>query len=59
MEQYKIGNATVRIHGIPDREKIEAATVIFLKEAQQQRKKARSNQFGNRTSAGTIHKEGK
>ena len=44
MEQYKIGNATVRIHGIPDRAKIEAATVTYLKAAQQQRKKARSNQ---------------
>ena len=39
MEQYKIGPATVRIHGPADREKIEAATMIFMKKVQQQRKK--------------------
>ena len=42
MEQYRIGNATVRIHGIPDRERIEAATLDFLKAAEQQRRKVRN-----------------
>lgn len=39
MEQFKIGSATVRIHGNPDRERIEAATLKFLKAAETQRKK--------------------
>lgn len=42
MEQFKIGSATVRIHGNPDRERIEAATLKFLKAAEQQRRKVRN-----------------
>lgn len=41
MTEYKFGKATVRIHGNPDRERIEAATLKFLKAAETQRKKAR------------------
>ena len=33
MTEYKIGNATVRIHGSADQEKIKAATTAFLKKA--------------------------
>ena len=42
MTEYKFGKATVRIHGNPDRERIEAATLKFLKAAEQQRRKARN-----------------
>lgn len=38
--ECRVGNATVRIHGNPDRERIEAATLLFLKAAEMQRKKA-------------------
>lgn len=37
--EYKIGNATVRMHGTPDREKLEAATVRMLKKARQCKKR--------------------
>ena len=36
---YKIKNCTVRIHGTPNRERIEAATVKFLKQAEMQKKR--------------------
>lgn len=52
-KDFKIGNATVRIHGNPDRERIEAATLIFLKAAQQQRKKVR-NEARQKTYTGTA-----
>lgn len=42
MFECKVGKATVRIHGNPDRERIEAATLKFLKAAEQQRRKARN-----------------
>ena len=29
--EYRIGNAIVRMHGTPDREKIEAATLKFMR----------------------------
>ena len=35
---YKIGNATVRIHGKIDPDKLKAATVEFLKSAERQKK---------------------
>lgn len=35
---YKIGNATVRIHGKVDSDKLKAATVEFLKSVEKQRK---------------------
>lgn len=39
MEKYQTNNAIVKIHGLADREKIETATVIFMKKVQQKRKK--------------------
>ena len=39
MNEYKIGNATVRIHGTPNQEKIKEATVEFLKNIEFNRKK--------------------
>ena len=42
--EYKIGRATVRMHGTPDREKLEAATLKFMQQVQlrkrQQQKEA-------------------
>lgn len=35
---YRIGNATVRIHGKIDTDKLKAATVEFLKSAERQKK---------------------
>ena len=35
---YKIGNATVRIHGNVDPDKLKAATVEFLKSVERQKK---------------------
>ena len=35
---YKIGNATVRIHGNIDPDKLKAATVEFLKSVERQKK---------------------
>ena len=42
MTEYKIGNATVRVHGTPDPDNLKAATLKFLKQVEQQRKKARN-----------------
>lgn len=39
VSEFKIGNATVRMHGTPDREKIEAATVTLIKKARQCKKR--------------------
>jgi hypothetical protein len=39
METYKIGNATVRIHGEVDQEKIKAATTAFLKKVEAERRR--------------------
>lgn len=39
MTEYKIGNATVRIHGSADQEKIKAATTLFLKKVDAARRK--------------------
>lgn len=36
---YKIGNATVRIHGSPDLEKVKAATAAYLKKAETLKKR--------------------
>lgn len=38
METYKIGNAVVRIHGVPDKKRIEESTVIFMKKVMMCRK---------------------
>lgn len=36
--EYRIGKAVVRMHGTPDREKVEAATLKFMKQVQFQKK---------------------
>ena len=38
MQEYKTANAIIRIHGSADTEKVKAATIKFLKQAQTQRK---------------------
>lgn len=43
MEEYKIKNATVRIQGSYDPDKLKEATVSFLKKAEAQRKKLKLN----------------
>ena len=35
--EYKIGAATVRMHGMPDRAKLEAAAQQFLKDIERNR----------------------
>lgn len=32
--EYRIGKAIVRMHGKPDREKVEAATLKFMRQVQ-------------------------
>jgi hypothetical protein len=32
--EYRIGKAIVRMHGTPDREKVEAATLKFMKQVE-------------------------
>lgn len=39
MTEYRIGNATVRLHGTPDTERVKKATTAFLKRVEAQRKK--------------------
>lgn len=38
--EYKIGRAIVRMHGTPDREKVEAAAIRFLQRVQQSKRQA-------------------
>ena len=38
MQEYKIGSATVRIHGEANKEKIKAATEKFLKQVEKKKK---------------------
>lgn len=52
MKEYKHGNATIRVHGEYDLEKVKAATVAFLKKAEQQRKKVQ-NEARKETHTGT------
>lgn len=42
MKEFKTGNAIVRIHGNPNREKIEDATIRFLKASARKKQKNRS-----------------
>lgn len=39
MTEYKFANATVRIHGTPDREKLEAAALQFLRDIEKKKQK--------------------
>ena len=38
MKEYKIGSATVRIHGAANTENVKAATIQFLKRVEKQRR---------------------
>lgn len=38
MAEYKIGSATVRIHGAANKETVKAATIQFLKRVTKQRR---------------------
>lgn len=38
MTEFKFRNATIRIHGSVDREKVEAATIIYMKKVVKKRK---------------------
>ena len=40
MECYKIGNAVIRVHGNPDRDKLKMASEQFMKKVIAARKKA-------------------
>jgi hypothetical protein len=42
MAEYKIGSATVRIHGTANTETVKAATIQFLKRAEKQRRSKRN-----------------
>ena len=39
MTEYRVGNATVRLHGTPDTERVKQATTSFLKRIEAKRKK--------------------
>lgn len=41
MTEYKIGNATVRIHGTANQEKIRDVTVEFLKAVEAKKRKTK------------------
>lgn len=41
MKEFKTGCATVRIHGNPNREKVEAASIKFLKQVQKRKKEVK------------------
>lgn len=43
MTEYKINNATVRIHGETDKEKIKAATERFLKQIEKKKKQSKTH----------------
>lgn len=45
--EYKIGKATVRMHGTPDRERLEAATLRFMQKVEQARRKQRKEGVEN------------
>ena len=52
---YKIGNATVRIHGKIDPDKLKAATVEFLKSAERQKKDHRERTCRERSINGNSN----
>lgn len=43
MKEFRYNNATIRIAGEVNREKIEEATIIFMKKVQRSRKKNDNN----------------
>lgn len=50
MTEYKIGCATVRIHGKPEQERLKAVTTIFLKKVE------RSKKQNEKAKAETSHR---
>lgn len=46
MEEYRFGNATVRIHGEYEINKLKSATEKFLKKAEAQRKRVQKSNTG-------------
>lgn len=44
MTEFKIKNATVRIHGNSNPDKLKAATVNFMKKAQKQKRRMKQNE---------------
>lgn len=37
MKEYKQGDATVRVHGAPDKEKLKEAVIEYIKAAKKER----------------------
>lgn len=44
MEEFRISNAIVRVHNIPDQERIVTATANFLKRVKENEKKKKAKQ---------------
>ena len=44
--EFKVGKATVRMHGTPDREKLEAATRKFMERVLAQKRKQERSKGG-------------
>lgn len=42
MTEYKIGNAIVRVHGEPDKEKLKAATAQYIKQVRKKKSMKKS-----------------
>lgn len=42
--EYKIGKATVRMHGTPDRERLEAATLKFMQKVEQKKRQLKKEE---------------
>lgn len=45
--EYKIGKATVRMHGTPDPENLKAATLRFMQKVEQKRRQQRKEGVEN------------
>ncbi len=45
--EYKIGKATVRMHGTPDRENLKVATLKFMQKVEQARRKQKKEDGSN------------
>ena len=56
--ECKVGRATVRIHGEPNRERIEAATQKFLKKTVEQKKRSARRSEENRIHSEPSHRMG-
>lgn len=54
MKQYRRNNAIIHIRGEVDREKIEEATVIFLKKIEKQRKKEKRENVDKHTTRNIV-----